>query len=102
MSKVRSVSFKDGYNLPMNITLKKGMGWAIYTDFGPTGICGQSCDITCPWSGVTFFEDEDTMQKWLKERGHRKGSRANLQFGVIGEFWTGNGSIAYVPKDYAE
>jgi len=68
------------------------MGWALYTDKGPLGICGQSMDITQPHAMFVTWESEDAMRAGLKKVG-RKGSRANLEYGVVGEWSTAGMSI---------
>jgi hypothetical protein len=76
----------------LSLTLKPGMGWAIYTDHGPTGICGQSMSITCPHSVFRVWPDEESMRADL-DKSFRKGSKANLQFGVIGQWSSGRGAV---------
>ena len=84
----------------MDITLKPGMGWAIYSDRGPSGVCGQACSITMPWCSIMFFSDEDTMHEYLKTKPHRNGVKQVLLYGVIGEYGIGNCTVVKVePKE---
>ncbi len=82
----------------LTVTLKPGMGWAIYTDRGPSGPCGQSMSITCPHSVFAVFPDEASMRAAV-DKMFRGGKQSNLQFGVIGEWSTGNGSIVVESKE---
>lgn len=91
-------NLQDTWAGELNLTLKPGMGWAIYTDHGPTGICGQCMSITCPHCMFILWPDEESMEKDLA-KSFRKGSRHNLQYGVIGEWGTGNGSVIVKGKE---
>jgi len=37
-----------------------------YTDQGPAGICGQSCDVTNPWNRLYIFDDYDTARQFME------------------------------------
>lgn len=77
--------------------LKNGMAWMLYTDTGPTGICGQSVSITCPYTRLHLWPSEDAMRSDLEGKDQsslgRKGRQARIEWGVIGEFSTGNAAI---------
>ena len=89
------LSEPDGGEL--EIKLKPGMAWAIYTDHGPTGIVGQCMSITCPHCSFVVWPDEASMRESLSKQFFRKGSRPNLQYGVIGEF--GHGTVTVFEEE---
>lgn len=74
------------------IEIKPGMGFLIITDKGPTGICGQSMDITCPHCRILIWPDEQSMRDAVADKGtkYRSGSQHNFFMGVFGEWSTGS------------
>lgn len=49
-----------------------------YQDEGPSGICGQSCSITCPWDQLHIFLTEkkaEEFQQKVKDYKGRKNAR---------------------------
>ena len=84
--------------LPLDgITLKNGMAWLVYTNKGPLGVCGQSMDITCSRIWIHLWGNEDAMRadlegKSLESLG-RNGRQSQIEYGVIGEWYTGDASI---------
>jgi len=46
-----------------------------YQDQGPNGPCGQSCNVTNPWSILMIFDDHDKLRAFadnLHKIGRRK------------------------------
>ncbi len=83
---------KQPYGTKLNLELKPGMGWAIYTDTGPNGPCGQSMSVTCPHAIFATWPDEESMKKDINSK-FRNGKNTNIQYGVIGEWSTGNCAV---------
>ena len=95
MSDTQRYDLKHCHGDEFTITIKPGMGWAIYTDSGPSGPCGQSMSVTCPHAIFALYPDEETMRASVESR-FRQGKMANLIYGVVGEWATGNGAIVVV------
>ncbi len=49
----------------------------LYQDDGPNGPCGQSCNITKPWTDVHIFNDDEQFEKWKQGFEKMKNSRRN-------------------------
>jgi hypothetical protein len=47
----------------------------VYSDEGPKGICGQSMNITCPWTDVYVFDSEDELYAWTRGKTFGTGRR---------------------------
>ena len=86
------------YSGGLTLTLKPGMAWLIYTDRGPVGPCGQSMSTTCDHSVFAVFESEDQLREYVQS-WVRHGKAWNLQYGVIGEWSTGNGAVVVQRKE---
>lgn len=93
MEKPRYYSLNEPYREPLQLTLKPGMAWAMYMDHGPLGPCGQSMSVTCPHCVFAIWPSEPEMRRSMEAGVFRKGSKSNMQYGVIGEYSTGQGSI---------
>lgn len=85
---------RDSHAFPFNLCLENGMGWCLYSDEGPSGPCGQSCDTTCPHAYLAVWPSEDAMREAMEsKKAGRNGVRARVMWGVIGEWTAGNFSI---------
>lgn len=81
---------RDHHALPLNLNLGSGMAWCLYSDEGPSGICGQSMDTTCPHTYLTIWPNEDAMRNDMEgKKPGRNGKRARVMHGVVGEWSTG-------------
>ena len=76
------------YGKGVSIELKPGMAWALYTDTGPGGPCGQSMRITCPHAVLKVWPNEDAMNAAL-EQGIGRNKRHTLFRGVVDEYTIG-------------
>jgi len=83
MSKIFSIN-EEGFTL----NLKPGMAWALYSDNGPGGPCGQSMNITCPHSVFMTWPNEEKMREALKN-GIGRNKNAKVLWGVVGDYSTG-------------
>lgn len=99
---IQQYSLNDPHTEELTITIKPGTAWALYTDFGPSGPCGQSCDITCPWATLYFSDAGEEFIEWLRRNPPRRGVRSNLITGIVGQFSSGNGSVVLVKKTEEE
>ena len=72
------------------IPLRSGNCLVMYSDKGPSGLCGQSVSITCPHTYLYWFPDEDTMRAKLASGTiGRRGSQPRIEYVVIGDHGTG-------------
>lgn len=94
MAKSLSCVDVDRLDDAMKIDLKPGMGWAMYSDNGPGGPCGQSCSVTCPHTVFATWPDEQSMRDALA-RGYGRNKRNRLVYGVVGQ-WTSGGRFMVV------
>ena len=69
----------------IDLKIKPGNVLAIYTDDGPTGLCGQSMSTTSPHTYIFLFNSEDEFRENVKDLG-RKGQRGKLRFVVVGNY----------------
>ena len=76
------------YGEGITIELKPGMAWALYSDNGPGGPCGQSCRTTCPHSVLAIWPDEDAMRATLAN-GIGRNKKARVMTGVVDEYTSG-------------
>ena len=76
------------------VRLKSGMAWALYSDDGPSGPCGQSMRITCSHSVLHVWDSEFEMRAAL-EAGIGRNKKARIMCGVVGE-WTSRGVFGVV------
>jgi hypothetical protein len=61
--------------------------YIIYTDHGPSGTCPQCMSVTCNWTHLHVFPNEDAMRAWMEKRGDlriRGRSRAEVRY-LIGD-----------------
>lgn len=94
---VKSMNLMDHYDkVPMALTIKPGMAWAIWTDKGPSGPCGQSMNTTMPHGGIMFFGNIDTLNAYFREHKGRKGVQTNLLWGEVGDWGTGNVTLSMI------
>lgn len=78
------------------LNLAPGSVLVIYTDDGPTGICGQSMDTTCPHACIHWFPNEAAYREFSeKHKLGRSGRRASVRVVVIGE-WSAPGKISVI------
>ena len=95
---MKQQALDDVHGQPVSITFKPGMAWALYSDEGPTGPCGQSMQITCPHSLLIVWDSEEAMREALREQAiGRKGKKQRLQWGVVGDY-TAGGVFTVVDK----
>jgi hypothetical protein len=84
----------DAYAAPVLLHLKPGMGWCLYSDEGPSGVCGQSMDTTCPHAYLSVWPNEDAMRAAMEARSPgRRGKRERVMWGVVGEWTTGKFTV---------
>lgn len=88
---MKHLRLAQNYGEEVNVTLKDGMGFIMYTDEGPTGITGQCMSITCPHAIFAIYENEEKMKEGLKKL--REGRNKNIQYGVVGQWDVGNCQI---------
>lgn len=82
-----------------SVSFLPGMAWALYSDDGPSGPCGQSMSITCPWSILYVFKDEDELREAIKNESiGRKGRAWKVKQGVIGD-WSSPGRLFISPAN---
>ena len=55
----------------------------VYTDEGPSGICGQAMSITCPWTRVWLFSSEQAMHAFLKVQEPVKTGRKKARWTTV-------------------
>lgn len=79
-----------------NIQLNIGNVLVVYTDDGPSGICGQSMNITAPHTYILIYENEDKFRA-DKDNIGRRGKNSKIRFVVIGE-WSNQGSFILAKK----
>lgn len=82
------------YGKEVNLCLKPGMGWILYTDNGPGGPCGQTMRVTCPHSVLHVFPDEDSMRAYAEE-GVGRNRKGRVEYGVVDE-WSSAGVFQVV------
>lgn len=102
MSRPKYYSLDRPYGESLHLTLKPGMAWAMYMDHGPLGICGQSMSITCPHCVFAVWPSEAEMRRSMEAGAFRKGVKSNMQYGVVGEYSTGNGSVVIYKAEGGE
>ena len=85
----------DRHAFPFDLRLENGMGWCLYSDEGPTGICGQSMDTTCPHAYLAVWPNEDVMRQAMESgKAGRRGKRERVMWGVVGEWSTGKFTVS--------
>ena len=55
----------------------------VYKDDGPSGICGQSCSITSPWTHLYLFSNYKAVKDFIdkiKNQTGRKNARVEFVF----------------------
>lgn len=82
-----------GLSIP-EIKLVPGNVISFVTDDGPSGLCGQSMDITCPHMAIHVFENYDEYSKWRYsgEPVHRRSQNIQERIAIVGE-WSSPGKI---------
>lgn len=83
------------YGKSVSIILKPGMAWALYSDNGPGGPCGQSCRTTCPHSVLSIWPNEDVMREALSSGNIGRNKKHTLMTGVVDE-WTSGGNFRII------
>ena len=78
------------------LDLKKGQGWVLYFDNGPSGPCGQSFRTVCPHAELHVFNDEDSLREFLASKPFRNPKGMQM-LGVVGE-WTSPGVFSVVDR----
>ena len=76
------------YGETASVELRPGMGWALYSDDGPGGPCGQGMRTTCPHTVLMTWPDESSMKESLKVAKWRNKNH-RLIFGVVDEYTAG-------------
>ena len=87
-SNLRNVDLDYTYGEGVAIELKPGMGWAIYSDNGPGGPCGQSMRTTMPHITLFTWPDENLMLEYLKNAKWRNKKHV-LVYGVVDGYTSG-------------
>lgn len=71
----------------LSLTIKDGNVLAIYYDDGPSGLCGQSMSITCPYMSIHLFDTEEEFKTYTKKYSlNRTGKHAQIRHVVVGEY----------------
>jgi len=75
----------------------------VYEDDGPSGICGQSVDITIPWKKLYLFDDEEVMHNFtqkIRDCKGKCGGRRNVR--VTGIFYPNpiSDDVKYIKEWY--
>jgi hypothetical protein len=78
----------------LTIELKAGMAWALYSDDGPGGPCGQSMRTTCSHSVLHIWQAESAMREALAS-GIGRNKKSRIMCGVVGD-WTSGGVFGVV------
>lgn len=68
------------------LRLNNGNVLAVYTDEGPTGMCGQSMSVTCPHTTILWFKTYDDFLAYFEKHEMRHGKKSQLRYCVIGEY----------------
>ena len=92
MKNCKTLSLRRPYDgTPFKIPeLTNGMVVVLYTDQGPTGICGQAMSITCPHGHLVIFPNWELARNFLNNKGSfRNGKREDIRWFEIGEQGTG-------------
>ena len=63
--------------------LPKGTVIAVYRDDGPSGICGQSMEITCPHTAIHIFKSEEEFWTFVRDNPGRGGKNSQLHYVVV-------------------
>lgn len=92
MTVVHELDDTNGKNV--NICLRPGMAWILYSDDGPGGPCGQSMRTTCPHTVLHVFTSEAEMRAYAEE-GVGRNKKARVEYGVVDE-WTAAGVFQVV------
>jgi hypothetical protein len=66
-----------------NMERGKTMFAVVYTDEGPSGICGQAMSTTCPWTRVWLFSGEQEMHAFLKAKEPVKTGRKRARWTTV-------------------
>lgn len=82
------------YGKGVNVHLKPGMAWILYTDNGPGGPCGQSMRTTCPHSVLHVFPSETEMRAYAEE-GVGRNKKGRVEYGVVDD-WSAAGVFQVV------
>lgn len=72
----------------LQIELKPGMAWVLYSDNGPGGPCGQGMRTTCPHTYLMTWPNEDAMREAMKDNKWRN-KKHTVMCGVVGEYTSG-------------
>ena len=75
------------YGKDVNICLKPGMAWILYSDNGPSGPCGQDMRTTGPHTAFHIFPNEQAMRQALEAGVGRNKISGHVDYGVVDE-WT--------------
>ena len=95
---MRQLALDDFHGKPLSVEFKPGMAWALYSDEGPTGFCGQDMRMTCPHALLIVWDSDSAMREACRENAvGRNGSRKRLMWGVVGEY-TAGGVFTVVDK----
>lgn len=81
------IILNDTWVKDINLTIKRGNILAIYTDDGPTGMCGQSTYVTSPHTYIFLFNSYDEFKKSYNKIG-RSGKRAKIRWVEVGDSGT--------------
>jgi hypothetical protein len=86
---------RDRRAFPLDLRLENGMGWCLYSDEGPSGVCGQSMDTTCSHTYLAIWPNENAMRAEMESgKTGRGGKRGRVMWGVVGEWATGKFTVS--------
>ncbi len=90
----KSLDLTDIFDENITIDLKPGSVLVIYTDKGPTGkgptgMCGQSMNVTCPHTIIHWFPNKESFRLVKDMLEYRQGKNFHVKIVVIGEWSNG-------------
>lgn len=88
MNQPTTTQIDKTYGTGATIDLKPGTAWAIYSDQGPQGPCGQSMDTTCPHTVLMTWPNEEAMKAEMDSFKPRN-KKHTLIWGVVDEYTAG-------------
>jgi len=83
-----SLDVDQTYGEGVTIKLKPGMAWALYSDEGPSGPCGQSVRAMSPRTVLMTWPNEAAMRSAL-EKSTMDGKKKQIKWGVVDEYTAG-------------
>ena len=88
------INLADCCDKGVTLDLPPGSVLVVYTDDGPSGICGQSMNVTCPHTVLHWFPTEEDYQTANHfNRLGRRGKNARIRAVKIGDWSSGQFSL---------